>query len=57
MVAAIILLCLMVLGLGIALAKHGQPRKDPYNFWTQLISFIISIVLLYFAHFFDIFIK
>lgn len=56
MVAAIILLCLMAVGLGIALAKHGQPR-EPYSFWTQLISFILSMVLLYFAHFFDVFTK
>lgn len=56
MAAAIILLCLMVMGLGIALVKHKEPR-EPYNFWTQLFSFILSIVLLYFAHFFDVFIK
>lgn len=56
MVAAIILLCLMAMGVGIALAKHGQPR-EPYNFWIQLFSFVLSMVLLYFAHFFDVFTK
>ena len=49
MIATIILLSLELISLGIYLAKHKEPRKDEYNFWYKLISFIIVIVLLYFA--------
>lgn len=56
MVAAIILLCLLTMGLTVSLVKHGEPQR-PYNFWTTLISLIINLVLLYFAHFFDVFTK
>ena len=53
MIAAIILISFEILNLGIHLAKHGEPRKDKYNFWYQLISFIIAMVLLYFAGIFN----
>lgn len=53
MIATIILIALEILYLGIHLAKHGEPREDNYNFWYQLISFIIVMVLLYFAGVFN----
>ena len=53
MVATIILLTLNVLGLGIVLAKHGEPKEGNYNFWTTLIVTIITITLYYYAGLFD----
>jgi len=45
-----ILICLDVMGIGVALAKHGEPRKDEkYNFFATLISSIIQIILVYMA--------
>lgn len=57
MIATIILLSLELISLGICLAKHGEPKRDKYNFWYQLISFIIVIVLLYFAGIFNNFVR
>lgn len=34
-----------LLGLGIHLARHGETRIDKYNFWTGLISSILSFYL------------
>ena len=36
----------LALGLGITLAKHGEPRSDYYNFWTGLISAVLQVLLL-----------
>lgn len=57
MIATIILLSLELISLGIYLVKHGEPRTDEYNFWYKLISFIIVIVLLYFAGIFNNFVR
>ena len=57
MIATIILLSLELISLGIYLAKHKEPRRDEYNFWYKLISFIIVIVLLYFAGIFNNFVR
>lgn len=53
MIATIILLALELISLGIHLAKHGEPREGKYNFWYQLIAFIVVLVLLYFAGVFN----
>lgn len=37
----------LMLGLGIYLAKHGEPRDGYYNFWTGLISSVLQILLLW----------
>lgn len=52
MVATIILICLIAMGLGIAMAKHGEPRPK-YNFWTTLISTIVELILYYYAGLFN----
>ena len=44
-------LCLMLLGLGVVLAKHGEPQKN-YNIWASLFADIIILGLLYFGGFF-----
>lgn len=37
----------LTLGLGVSLAKHGEPRSDHYNFWTYLISAVLQVLLLW----------
>lgn len=51
--AIIILLFVDILVLGMHLAKHGEPRTDNYNFFTQLLGFVIVWWLLYEAGLFD----
>lgn len=41
-----------VLNLGIALAKHGEGEVKKYNFWTDLLGCIITLVCLYFGGFY-----
>lgn len=51
---AMIYLALVFLGLGIHLAKDGQPRTDKYSFGWQLLSVVIGLFLLYWGGFFDV---
>lgn len=41
------------MGLGINLAKHGEPKDGKYNFWTTLLVVIIELVLFYYAGLFN----
>lgn len=43
---------LTALGLGLVLAKHGQPRK-PFDFWDTAISSGLVLGLLYAGGFFS----
>jgi soluble lytic murein transglycosylase-like protein len=45
---------LTFMGLGIALAKHGQPREDRYNFWARLAAEALVFGLLYAGGFFTL---
>ena len=45
----IAILVIEILGLGIHLARHGEPRNDKYNFWLSLISTAINIFLIVMA--------
>lgn len=48
-------LALIVLGLGMALAQHGEPRTGSdrtHNFFTSLIAAAISVWLLWAGDFF-----
>ena len=56
MVYLYILIGLQILGLGICMAKHGEPRGN-YNFWTDLVSCLIAWWLLYKAGLFNILTK
>lgn len=38
---------LNVLGLGVALARDGEPRKENYSFFTTLISTAVHIFIIY----------
>ena len=45
----VIYLIIQIFGLGIILAKDGEPREDEYNFKISLIASLISIALTYMA--------
>lgn len=51
-ICQIIYLAIIIFGLGIVLAKHGQPKDEKYNFWIQLLGVAIDLSLLYFGGFF-----
>lgn len=46
----IIIIVLYAASLGIAAAKHGEPREN-YSFWTTLFAVIIEALLLYWGGF------
>lgn len=52
MIATIILLVMMMVGLGIAIGRHGEDQGK-YNAWATLLSAIIQLVLFYYAGLFD----
>lgn len=43
---------IIALGLGITLAKHGEPKEDNYNFFTALFGAFIQVGLLILGGFF-----
>jgi hypothetical protein len=45
-------LALNLLGLGIYLTRHGEPRGDKYNFWSMTVTFVFVLWLLYRGGFF-----
>lgn len=51
--ATITIIALSLIGIGIALEKHGTPKTGENNFWVTLISQIIEWILLYYAGIFD----
>ena len=55
MLPQIIYLSLTMLGLGMQAVKHGNPKEGKENFWVVFISTAISVGLLYWGGFFDVF--
>lgn len=53
MIAAIILIALMFIDLGINIAKHNERKESRYNWWSTLIAIVINLVLFYFAGLFN----
>ena len=53
MIYAIIYLVLNILGLGIVLAKHGEPMERNYSFGRTLLCLCFEIWLLYKGGFFN----
>ena len=51
-VPQILYIVILALGLGITLAKHGEPREDKYNFFNTLFGAAIQIGLLILGGFF-----
>lgn len=49
----IIYVALLMLSLGISLAKHGEPRDDKYSFGASFIATAIQIAILYAGGFFS----
>ena len=47
----VVYIALTILGLGIAAAKHGQPR-EPYSFPTSFFATAIVFAILYWGGFF-----
>jgi hypothetical protein len=43
---------LILLGLGLHLAKHGEKRQDHYSFWWSLFATGLNVWLLYACGFF-----
>ena len=48
----LLILALLLVGTGVQLAKHGEPRGGKHSFWVALISDAILIGLLYWGGFF-----
>lgn len=53
MIPQLIYLALTVLGLGLHVAKHGEPKENKYNVLRYLFNSIVTITILYYGHFFD----
>lgn len=52
MIAKIILIVLNILGLGLAMGKHGEKKED-WNAWISLIALVIVFTLYYYAGVFN----
>jgi len=52
MIAKFVLLGLLTLNLGMGLATHGKETKHQ-NGWVSLVSYILTLSLLYLGGFFD----
>ena len=55
MLPQFILLAMMFVGLGMSMAKHGEP--DKYNGWASLVTKLILLGLLWWGGFFDCFLS
>lgn len=42
-----ILIIAIIIKLGIVLGNHGKYNIERYNFWLQLLSTVITIIILY----------
>ena len=51
-VPQLIIICIYTLGIGIHLAKDGEPRDGNYSFIINLISTVISAGILWWGGFF-----
>ena len=49
----VLFLVWMVLGLGITLAKHGEPKREKYNFGLSFIAGALQLLLLWGGGFFS----
>ena len=53
MIPQLVLLGLSILGLGVHLAKHGDPMEYKYNFFTKGILMAITWYILYLGGFWN----
>ena len=56
MIATILIVFMMILRVGIHLAKHGEKMDRKFNFPGQLLSHVVDMLILYAAGLFDKFI-
>lgn len=49
----IIYISVLMLGLGLHIAKHGEPRDQDYNAFIALISIVLQLGLLWWGGFFN----
>lgn len=47
----IIMIAMYGLSIGIAMAKHGEQRKDKYNVWSAIIGSSIGCAILWWGGF------
>lgn len=50
-------LCLLVLGLGQDLGKHGELKDGRYNFWMGLLALSVHMAFWYASGIFGLFVK
>lgn len=55
LIASSIILVLVILNIGISLAKHNEIEVKKYNFWVTLFSAAVQLALFYYAGLFDCF--
>ena len=56
MIATILIVLIMTLRLGVHLAKHGEEVEKKFNFFRQLLVFVVNVLVFYAAGLFDKFI-
>ncbi len=57
MLPQIIWIIWMCMALGVAVARHGEPREKTWNFWALLQVVAMLAGLLYWGGFFDVWFK
>jgi hypothetical protein len=57
MLPQFVMVCLVFIGLGMAIAKHGDPKTGNENFFVTLISTAIGHAILYWGGFYDVFFR
>ena len=52
-ICIITIICISIMGLGFAIAKHGEPKGGNHNFFHSLIAIILVWLLYWGAGLFD----
>ena len=53
MIPQLIIIMLGMIGLGMNVAKHGEPKDSKYNGWTHLVATLIIWTVLYYGGFWN----
>ena len=53
MIPQLIYLGLTMIGLGMIISKHGQPKEGNHNAWSSIIASIVIGYVLYLGGFFN----
>ena len=49
----ITIIVLYAMQIGIALVKHGEPRKEKYSVWTTMLGTLIGVAILWWGGFWN----